>query len=562
MVSVTGGHPSVRTTFANLKSSCVVIEERLDPDLQKGIFDSKLQQKGDFRGDLRKVPCHHEEEHIAAEQIFPLIKTGLWYTPTIKHHCPRTAVASSLRACSNKVTSDPRLFSEYTKWFRENYIPEFLECLDRENINVDLDKWLTRYPLSYRVNMRRAIDENHQTSLGNLDLNYEAFTKVEMQFTTVPHDLKETEANDTKERQICGPTNEKKVWANAFINELEGVASRQYKPYCGRHNWLQICESLEEMERNMSGRHIWGASDGSGFDMTQLIPQNRLMNELLMACAKHQNVTWCEPLNIDRFKEAIDGSLSLKVSVDRGDLKYQAQGRASGDGWTTFGNTMLMISYWKFTAFKAGLKSFGLKVKGDDVLFIILQSDRENFLRCVDQVFTKSKHQHTHGLGQICKKIDFGALTDLDFLSNEFFVTREGHYRMTRIPARVIQTNSWSTRVPKNRCTLDSRQQLCYSKGMCLRAWAEGLPIFGVLAEKMIELGHPGKLTEFNEYADADRVWHCGRDDYDAYLHYLDTAYHISRKEVFEIENKIKQVSTLHGILELPQLEKLYERHR
>lgn len=527
--------------------------------MQRGIVDPKIAARGDFIGDLRKVPCIHEEEHIAADQIFPLIKTEVWYTPTIKHHCPRTALASSLRACSNKVSPDPIIFADYKKWFKSKFIPKFLKCMDEELVSVDLDKWLKRYPQSYRNNMKTAIDNNHQTTYGKLDLKYEAFTKVEMQFTTVPHDFKETELNDTKERQICGPTNEKKVYANAFINELEGIASRHFKPYCGRHNWVQICESLESMEHNMHANCIWGASDGSGFDMTQLKEHNELMNELLMCCAKHKNVHWSEPLTIERFKEAIESSLILNVSVDHGDLKYTAQGRASGDGWTTFGNTMLMISYWSYTAYRAGIENFGLKVKGDDVLFVIALKDKERFMRAVSEVFTTGKHQHSHGLGQICKKIDFGDLVDLDFLSNEFFITSDGHYRMTRIPARVIQTNSWSTKVPKNRVNLDSRMELCYSKGMCLKAWADGLPIFGVLADKMISLGKRGKLTEFNEYSDGDRVWHKGRNDYQAYLHYLNSKYNISSSEVKEVEARINAVTELSGILHLPQLEKFYK---
>lgn len=532
----------------------------MDTLKQRGLIDPKLQGRGDYK-DLTKVPCCHEsEEHIAAEQIFPLIKTEYWYTPTIKHHCPRTALASSLRACSNKVWYDQKVYDKYAEWFRTKFIPEFVKCMDQEIVEVDFDKWLERFPLQYRSKMRVAIDRDHVSS--KIDKRYEAFTKVEMQFTTTQHADKETSENDVKERQICNPVDEKKICANPFINILEGIASKHFKPYCGRANWVEICAALDDVERDM-GDHVWGASDGSGFDMTQYPAMNQLMNELIETCARHKNVVWKEPLTIDRLIEVLKLSMELDVSVDHGDLKYHAVGRASGDGWTTFGNTMLMISYWMFTFHCAGITKYGLKVKGDDVLFCLLKSQLPQFHMAVSYVFTTSKDLHRHGLGQICKKIDFGELTELDFLSNEFFLTSEGKFRMTRIPARVIQTNSWTTKMPKNvpSTVVDEiRRELCYSKGKCLEAWASGLPIFGLLAQKMITLGKPGKHTTFDVYADADRTWHKDRDDYDAYLYYLETRYNITAPEVRKIEKEIASISELSGYMELPELEKLYNR--
>jgi len=533
----------------------------VDPAKQRGVHPPKLKGRGDYAGDLRKVPCYYEaEEHIAADQIFPVIRTEKYYTPTIKHHCPRTAVASSLRACSNKVGFDPAVFKRYAKWFRNFFIPKFMLCMDEELWDVDLEVWLKRFPENYRKNMRTSIDPNHQTTHGKLTKQYEAFTKVEQQFCTVEHDLKDTPLNDTKERQICGPCDEKKVYGNPFINVLEEVATKYFKPYCGRQNWEQICASLDDMEQ-MIPNIIWGASDGSGFDMTQYPEMNALMNELLEACAQHPNVNWKEPLSIQRFIEAIQNSLILNVSVDHGDLQYEAVGRASGDGWTTFGNTMLMISYWQFTFYEAGINKYALKVKGDDVLFGLDKCQLKQFQASVKNIFTDRKDYHIHGLGQICKKINYGEITDLDFLSNEFFRTSHGTLRMTRIPARVIQTISWTTKLPKVCGTKreDFRKQLCYSKGKCLQAWAANLPIFGVLAEKMIALGQAGgKLTEWDQYADGGRVWNTARNDYDAYCQYLESRYHISYGEVKDIESKIKSLTELTGFLDLPVLENFY----
>jgi hypothetical protein len=533
----------------------VCIEDRLDPDKMAGVYPPSLKTRGDYAGDIRKVPCTKLESK-AADQIFPLIVHENFYTPTVKHHCPRTAVSSSLRACSNKVGFDPIEFDRYAKWFRSKFIPEFMKCVDRELWEVKISDWLLKYDIPYRKKMLKAIDRDHISANGELKMQYEAFTKIEMQFTTVPHDWKDTPLNDTKERQICGPVDEKKVWANAFINKLEEIASKYKKGYCGRANWIEICEKLDALVLKITNP-IWGASDGKGFDMTQLPEYNALMDELILAAAEHPNFSWEEPLELDRLKESLQGSHELNVSVDHGDLKYKTVGRASGDGWTTFSNTMLMLSYWEYTYDKVAIEEYILMAKGDDTLFCHDVNLQDTFLHSVDSVFTNRSDEHKHGLGQIVKKIKFGDLTDLDFLSNEFFLTSQGKYRMTRIPARVFQTLSWTTKLPKE-ATLDQRRELCYSKGKCLEAWASNLPIFGKLAKKMIELGKPGKLSCYDQYSDGGRVWYSDRDDYDQYCYYLEQHYQITRAEITEVEKQIDQVKLLSGVLKLPQLEKIY----
>jgi hypothetical protein len=430
--------------------------------------------------------------------------------------------------------------------------------MDEEEVVVDLEQWLKggRYPQSYQDKLRySAGPEKADDSIST----YSSFPKIEQQFTTVPHELKETELNDVKERQICGPTDLKKIYANAFINILEGIAHKYFKPYCGRQNWMEICQSIEDTVKGILNP-IFGEADGSGFDMTQLQELNKLMNELLVACAKHPNVTWNEPLNISNFISALTESLTLRVECDYGKLKYEADGRASGDGWTTFGNTMLMIAYWMYTYHLAGISTYLLKVKGDDVIMAHSTYDQAKFSSAQKIVFTDRKDEHTHGLAQICKKIAYGDISELSFLSNHFFWTSKDKLRMTRIPARVIQTLSWTTKLPhsKNENKLEnSRRELLYSKGACLMAWGKGLPIWEVLAQKMMDLGRPGRLSEFNEYADGVRTWN-GNDDRLSYLAYLENNYGLSPKEVEEIERAISNITSMKGEVWMPVLEKLY----
>jgi len=537
-----------------LNSTCVTDESRLDTK-SLGVRCTKFATTSEaYVGST--IPCDAGENHVGARQIFPILSHGKFRTSTVKHHCARTALAASLRACSNKVTPDPKVMSRYRRFFHETIIPMFMKALDAESVNVNIDEWLKEYDMNYRRSIYEGIKPQ------NIDISrktetYEAFAKIEQQFTEVLHDEKDTSLNDVKERQICGPTAYKKS-VNAFINVLEGVAHRHVKQYCGRKNWIDICKDFETAFNIPSA--LFGAADGSGFDMTQLLEHNELMNELIMLCARHPNVSWDEPLNPDLMQKFLEDSLVLNVKVPTL-LHYQVQGRASGDGWTTFGNTVLMMSYWMFCFEEANITNYFLRVKGDDVVFALEDKQKDQLEQAKNSLFTMTKDQQSWGLGQICKKVNYGSLYELDFLSNHFFETGKEKLRMTRIPARVIQSLSWTTKIPKNipkEAALRMRRELCYSKGMCLKAWAEGLPLWSVLADKMIELGKTGKMSEFNKYADGDRVWH-KRDDADAYRHYLEMRYALSASDVVEIENAIRGIKSLDGVVEIPLLDKLYE---
>jgi len=516
-------------------------------------------------GDFRKLPCKYAVEgkrHIGARQIFPIPVHDAFRTPICIHGCCRTKTAAAQRACSNKVTADPEVFKLYAQWFRDTIIKEWMQWLDETTMIVDVKEWLRKYSKEYGRNLLQSHHPDNRTyEEDEKHMWYGAFSKSELQVTMVLHWLKDTILEDSKERQICVPEDEKKLIANAFVNKLEEIASERDKYYCGRSNWEDICHSIDEWKHEHPNMK-WCAADGSGFDMTQLVEHNELFNELIDAILDHPNCVLDEMLSVEEIRWAFRESLVLRVGVDNGKLKYEAQGRASGDGWTTFANTTLMASYWRFTHHLAGIEEFFLKAKGDDTITSNAWIGHEKFQNAVDRVFTRGKHQHQHGLAQICKMLNIGDISDLDFLSNDFFYNAEGNIRMTRKPHRVFQTNSWTTKIPEGMSAKkmeELRLSLCYSKGKCLEAWGRDLPIFGVLAKKMIELGRPGKATEYNQHVDAGRRWEKTKpNDYEAYLLYLENRFGVTTCEVKEIEQRINALTSLTGILDLPWIDKFY----
>jgi hypothetical protein len=285
------------------------------------------------------------------------------------------------------------------------------------------------------------------------------------------------------------------------------------------------------------------------------------MNKLFLAILGLPNVLLEERFSADIIKQVLEDSLEMKVSVDHGELKYQANGRASGDGWTTAGNTFLMISYWMYTFKLAGLgrKDYFLRVKGDDVLFAFSKKYKEQVEVARKITFTETKDWQTHGLGQICKKIDYGEITQLDFLSNYFFYTDRGTLRMTRIPERVFQTTSYSTKLRPDDKVITA-EYLCYSKGNSLLAWAKGLPIFEVLAYKMIELGREGgKVSEYSYYQDYGRSWIGEDNDRKAYCRFLNERYGLCEDMVHSIENRIRNLKKGDQFVEIPELAMFFK---
>jgi len=563
----------------------VTIESRLDPVANLGLTPPNFKLSGPYASGLQNCVCDVPEGHIGAVQIFPLLKYDGYTTPTVKHHCPKTAAAASLRACSNKVEPDEKFFSEYTEYFNGEYTDILLGCLDLSGeVGVCFETWLSKdgFDEGYRKKMRQATHHDYLDL--NLNGTYDAFAKIEMQYTSVPHAYKETAMNEVKERQICGPKDQKKWYANPFIYFMEGVAHEHFKDYCGRKNWEQICADIHENTQHIPNI-IYGAADGSGFDMTQLIVHNQNLHKLLKRMAAHKNVVFRGDLSKEKVQEALDCSLKLNVSVDFGNLKYTAQGRASGDGWTTFGNTVLMISYWKYCFKKAGIKTYFLRVKGDDVIFAFDRDYLDVFNKAVAECFTTSKEAQAHGLGQICKTIKFGSLWEIDFLSACFGKNEDGTPFMMRMMERLVQTLSWSAKMLKGysqqyallmrqkwidskgtdvesrffyAILMDRARQLIYDKGMCMLAYGAQMPIVRELALKLIQLGRPGKFREFDKHSDGARKQQPKEGAYESGLKLLELKYGICRNQVAFIIKQIDSITGLTGTIHIPAFAQLY----
>lgn len=545
--------------------SCVRDKSRLDMAKNRGRVDPKIRFV-DYSWNITGMTGEEAANHlgcdkggiIEAGQIGPLIRGTVDYQPTVIHACKQTKMSAALRACSNKLYPSDKMLRQWDTYFTNHIEKKIMQYIaDDGGLVVDLDEWMNKYPEAYRNNILDALARPDLFEVKRY--TYDSFPKKELQFTTVCAELRDDPTNTVKERQISGPSIDKKIAANAFVYSLEGVAHRHMPEYCGRKDWPSICKAIDEGVSRLGCDIEFGFADGSGFDMTQVKPFQQRLTKMVTKVLQEGDCTIDVRLQCDCvIIKAFEDSESLIVNVDRGAVVYHAEGRASGDGWTTYGNTVFMISYWKFIFHSLNIPEhdFFLLVKGDDVLFAV----KRKHVKLIQAELMKYMHNANelieHGLGQIVKFVKWGQLEDGDFLSNMFFTKNDGTSRMVRIPARVFQTMPWSTNLlPETRNHDLVSRELTYSKGMCLLAWGKGLPIFEVLARKLISLGVEGHRTDYNPYADADRVWQDDSNDYEACASWMFERFGVSRQDIREIELAINGIKDLTEEVIIPQLD-------
>jgi len=555
-----------RCTRNWLKGTCVTVKDRLNIQQQMGRTDAKWKFRNpdwDIRGlcgeeAAEKLGCSKHGK-IEAGQIGPILRGEEYYTPTVKHNCKCNIMAASIRATSNWVRPDAKIVKDWSYNTLRKVFGELTQGIASEGgIVVNYDNWLSKYPEAYREKIRKSMNK---IDLYEHAYEYDSFPKKELQVSEVPHDFKDTDLNTVKERQISGPSDDKKIAANALINLLEKIADKSVKGYCGGKNWETICGCLNSFEDSIPNP-IWLCADGSGFDMTQTTMLQEEFNMHFEKMLDTGLIDYGALGSKEHTMKALLQSLILKVNVNRGDASYQAEGRASGDGWTTFGNTILMLSYWRFVMFKAGIKEndYNLLVKGDDVI-ICLNEQRKPYLEYwVKQLFVMKNENKKHGLGQICKFLKWGHIEDMDFLSCDFFINNQGRIRMVCKGHRTIQKGPWSLHITTGDQMLQEKSaSYLFAKGEAMEHWGGDLPFYGAYARMMKRLGKKGIWADYNMYTDEGRQWH-KTDDRESFLSWLNYMHGITQQEVEEVEELMNRANDPLQTITHTVFDKLYER--
>lgn len=552
----------VRNKITNrrwLESSCVTNPERLVPDHCREMhlkYRNKELETIGMSPDAayEKIACD-KCGTIGAGQIAPIIRGTEYYTPTVKHKCNRNLLAAVYRNASVHILPDLKMVEEWKKGALHDVFNELRDGVEQEGgIDIDLDNWMSRYPLEYRAKIEaqlHAIDHNEKP------LNtYDCFHKQELQFTKVPHSMKFTSENKVKERHIACPTTDQKIMFNAVMNEFEKIATKYVKGYCGNRNWQEICEKIDEAKARIPDIKF-GEGDGSGFDTTQknevTIPWYRELADTIEKCdIRFNGVIWDKAPIVAALRRYNGVG---KISVNRGDIVFELDFMPSGMGETTLKNGTAMVSYNRFVFERAKIVNWYLSVKGDDVHRGLSRKDTKKFDEMVWKIFSPCDIKGRHGLGQIMAPMPWGELCETSFLSCEFFEADSGT-RMVRKMERILQTTPWSMKIKQGMKNLDQvARELCHSKGLCMLAWSKGLPIFENYARMLIRVGCPGSHNDINPYSDPYRVW-SDSDDSGAFLAYLGTRFGITRAEMDDICIILDSIQTWDQEVVIPSLDK------
>lgn len=567
-----------------IRGSCVLDTKRLDQKLARLDSTFKIRNPDWNVRKLEDLPCTKEHKP-GAIQIFPVMDYPDRREPTVKHPCPRTQVAASLRAMSNNLLPDPKVFKFFRKFYLKTVKKELGAYLDTHPVHITVDNWRMNYNAAYNREIDRTMAKPGWEQPKHYV--YKAFPKVELNPSDVPHYLAHTQYNTVKERQICGPPMEKKILLNPIIAALQQSNSVAIKGYCGNKN-------LEEISVEMSlcrmPRWKWLSTDGSGFDMTQTTRVNRLYTEIVDFFLSHPHVTLGEHLSRETAIALLKDSYKLDVDVDNGSFNYKIPmgGRASGDGWTTDANTVANIMYYRYALIKQGLviqHDYFAWFKGDDM---IMQYDGAYRLAIQDTmcrffVGEMPKTRTEYGLGQIIKFVNWSPNVEAHtFLNCNIIDTILGLVLVMRLDV-ALQKISYSTKYDKQ--LFEKAQQfgmtgrhgdaftehlygLMLAKILSYKAFMGRFPIF----RAWIEVGE--RLMRQQQYLigreirpnskESDSHFHkemCEEWQVTTALHYFDflfNEYGITEQEVLHIEKRIRTAKSLWDVVNIPEFAKLY----
>jgi len=423
-----------------------------------------LRNSDDWNLNFKTLPCDASDKP-GALQCFPLFDHCLFTTACVCHSCKRTKAASAVRHTSFKLKASPYWWAKFEKFWDDKVIPEILRGFDDRVHIVDIEDWIVKYPLKYQQAIRETMlqpgwDEPQKYT-------YDAFPKIELQVTDVPYELMHTPANAVKERQICGPPMNKKILLNPIINYIEKIASECQRGFCGSATYVQIGDKVTDMRKV---RRTYFSLDGSAFDNGQTHLCNMLLYRMLVAIFNHKNFMVKLPLTTKMALYVFLASIILRVNVDRGEVSYQADARASGDGWTTWGNTELMRAYVWFTCEVADINwnDWDGLFKGDDVLGSVDQLQRQALADAFRKLWATKNEEILYGIGQIAKFIKFGPLEEHDFLSCDLFWDEFDRATLVNKPKNILEKFWLTTKYDVNIYKSDKLDDIC--KNLVARA--------------------------------------------------------------------------------------------
>lgn len=229
----------------------------------------------------------------------------------------------------------------------------------------------------------------------------------------------------------------------------------------GKCDGYKIAEALETKASNYKNP-CFILLDASKFDTCVDIKWLKWVMKVIRACF---------PKKFWKLIYKLWSQTLINIGRTNKGLKYRTHGtRASGDMDTGLGNSIIMWSMLTRYLDLAGVKG-SILVNGDDSVLVLDRSD----LHLLDERCFKR-------WGFNMKREVVYSIDDVEFCQAKIVRTEYG-VTMARNPVRVLRRTGWSTILYRDKASF------ARGLGLCENAASYGVPIAGVIGQKLMEFG-------------------------------------------------------------------------
>lgn len=422
---------------------------------------------------------------VGLKQVMPALEGGdscIFYAAT-----PGNLYSAVKRQCIEVTQPDPLMEKQFFEWYSLIFDEEIVPLL--EKFEYSFEVWYNHLTRGQQNELTEALVLKEEDPLALKKRQYSMFCKREKQIVDDP-------SKNPKNRCICAPNPEYKIVMGPVVYALD-LIFRKFKGYCQGKNWEEMETELNAMRERNQIKVVEG--DGSGFDRTQthslkdverrvyrwLASHDKIHHVPTSVFLHHVNIEW-RPIKVEHLDKVRDqivrhrmGNVSIRGTV------------FSGDCDTTFGNTLRMALYNRYTV-EAILgihrESYTIFAKGDDFAVALEPTVEDIDIKKAYYTTFSPKKTGVHGLGQILKFLKIGRIDTMDFCSTEtFWCSGCKSHKIIRQLSRFVALNPWShTVLAFSQDQEDEYMETLYQANLC---WMDGLPIFSQLNEFLHRTG-------------------------------------------------------------------------
>jgi len=426
----------------------------------------------DHKEIVRQYPCdvHKSKPHLYSILPKPLHNTENWNTISYSE-CIANSLTTAKRALEQPPKWHPTLASDFTKFCDDIYLPKIYEAID--DFKYDTTKWFNT--LSY----------TQQQEVKPILLEQQIIIDKPTISTNFMKDEKQTFGE--KLRQVYGPAAVDKWILGPVINSLEGYLSQTLEgwgigqTFEDKERWLNTCEE--------EGFTRQATMDISGLDKSHneanRYPFVKIFEHLLNKNKIHH-------VDENIFRQTImrkDYTQLYKTSIkgrEEAELLCTISTRnkmPSGVAYTTMLNTIIMDALHQYASYISGvpIKS---KSQGDDCCIAFRRGDEIPLTKAFAAIYSDQKNGDTpHGIGLTLKYFYIGNLEDATICSTEVFKCKTCGYKMIRDLQRYFKYVNYS----RSALALSKveKQQYCNDLAEADNKWAQGLPLFRAIIDKL-----------------------------------------------------------------------------